>query len=85
MVGIVNSHHGAMVTSRSHSSPSPESFYSKSQLFPASLFTLFLIFQSSVHYTSLLIFRHITEGTHSGTELEDRFQIFRSGSIGTTG
>ena len=57
MVGVVNSHLGevvrswddvAMVTSRPRSSPSPESFSSNSQLFPASLFTLFLIFQLSL-------------------------------------
>ena len=58
MVGVVNSHHGEVVTSRSRSSPSPESFSSNSQLFPASLFTPFLIFQPSVQNTSVDIQAH---------------------------
>ena len=53
-----NSHHGELVTSRSRSSPSPESFSSNSQLFPASLFTPFLIFQPSVQNTSVDIQAH---------------------------
>ena len=67
MVGVVSSHHVELVTSRSRSSPSPESFSSNSQLFPVSLFTLFLIFQPSVHNISVDIQAH-----HRGHPLKHR-------------